>query len=1034
MALQTQLVSIAFNQGADTKRDPLLVPTSKLLRLENGILGPKGTIEKRGGYRRIGAGLPEGLGAALAADASEGETISLAGRTATGLHAYGGELLLDLGGQLFSYVPSLPNGGALIERRSMSAMPTVRSERVIRHEASDASVESSDCASHGGFTVFAAVAREDSLLGGFAVLVSVKDERTGSFLTQNRIITSGSTSFINNGALGVRIAVLGERAWILLSTSSEIHAYHIDLAIAPHSIVASGVLFTGTDFDVCVSHDGTALWLAYASVGDSASRTVHIRRVNPSTMQLGSPVQLTVAGGATTQFQGSIHIAAAGSGAQQYLHVAWGSFGALRAATIHVSGESLTGTVAQSIPVESASAVRTIVGFPSPTQPNGFVYVFELAPLINNARGARIHSVLVSAGTNSVASSPCEKMGIASRCFQHNGRAYFIGIYRCSYATASPPLPSQATYFLIDCETMRRVARAETNNGAFTKDGVTFRRYVPHVASVGNGRYTAGVAVFDSALEVAGFGEVVTKFVLSQVTFDFDANRSSIEGDALFVAGGLPVIYDGSRAVEHGFSHPSYPDQIFLSAVPGSALSEGAYSYRFLYSWTGPDGRVHRSEPSLPHAVQVAGTGRVYITARAITTDKPKTELLIFRTEANGSIYYRCRGADEPPRFIDWDSTEAPSTAVVFFDEVPDSALITNEVLYTEGGELAAQPAPPCRFGCQHQNRLFLGGLEKPNRVVFSKAYREGFAPEFNEALAIDTGNIGGNDTALASMDDKLIIFKERAILAVIGEPPNDLGQQWNYSEPQQVASDIGCIDWRSVAQTQDGLFFKSTRGIFLLTRGLQTVYVGAAVEAYNGNTVTGAVVLSDTEQVRFYTAEGQCLVYNFQVRDEAGLGQWSVLTNHAAIGAVLHDGQPVHVRADGALLRHTPDAYTDTDGVTSLGIAMTVETAWLKLASLSGFQRVRRAALLGTYRGPTMLRLTAVYDYADDFEDAAVFPLAPPLPNVFERRHHLKKQKCEAIRFRISEEPTAGSAGVGLSGLTLDVGVKRGLGKRRTL
>ena len=79
-----------------------------------------------------------------------------------------------------------------------------------------------------------------------------------------------------------------------------------------------------------------------------------------------------------------------------------------------------------------------------------------------------------------------------------------------------------------------------------------------------------------------------------------------------------------------------------------------------------------------------------------------------------------------------------------------------------------------------------------------------------------------------------------------------------------------------------EGLMFKSSKGIYLLSRALELKYIGADVEAYNAFDVTSAQLIPTVYEVRFTLTNGVCLVHDYYV------DQWSVYTNIAAVDATM--------------------------------------------------------------------------------------------------------------------------------------------------
>jgi hypothetical protein len=74
------------------------------------------------------------------------------------------------------------------------------------------------------------------------------------------------------------------------------------------------------------------------------------------------------------------------------------------------------------------------------------------------------------------------------------------------------------------------------------------------------------------------------------------------------------------------------------------------------------------------------------------------------------------------------------------------------------------------------------------------------------------------NLTGLAWMDN-LIGFTNEGVYVVSGDGPDDSGNG-TFSTPVRMPYNMGCIEPRSVFTIEDGTFFQSARGLYLLPRG----------------------------------------------------------------------------------------------------------------------------------------------------------------------------------------------------------------------
>ena len=591
----------------------------------------------------------------------------------------------------------------------------------------------------------------------------------------------------------------------------------------------------------------------------------------------------------------------------------------------------------------------------------------------------------------------------------------------------------QSTYFLLDL------------------NGVTVAKLAPGLAA---GRITTGtltqVSQIDSTLlhvatqiksrSVSENGTFFSLFGVQGSELDFEAKeqyQSSELGDNLHIAGGVLQMYDGDSVVEHGFN--VYPETIQAgnTAITGGSMSDGNYGYVALYAWTDNFGQTHRSIESNVLEVVLSGGGTTQTQSIVIPTlqltNKQNVVIEVYRTEDNGSIYYKVSSVNSPL------FNDKSVNTLTFVDTVSDTALISREVLYTTGGVLENAPGPAAKFIATHSasDRLVIAGLEDPNLVAFSKQHSSGFAVEFNEVLTKSIDPLGGPISALGIMDEKIIVFKNDAIFYFSGTGPNNLGEQDTFTDVERVSAEIGCLDANSIVLIPQGLMFRSRKGIYLLTRGMGLEYLGSPVEGFNDLTITSAKVVGQFNQVRFTTATGDCLVYNYF------LNLWATFTNHAAKSAEVLDDQYYYLRQDAALFQENPNVFADN----GTPIKLLFETGWITVSQLQGFGRVYKFLFLGEYFSPHKLRINVAYNFNNvyvqeklidtaDFVTESVYGQSSPYgaeplyggeARIYQARVDMEQQKCQAFKLLIQDEQETVGQALSLSALTLQVGGKAG-------
>lgn len=571
-------------------------------------------------------------------------------------------------------------------------------------------------------------------------------------------------------------------------------------------------------------------------------------------------------------------------------------------------------------------------------------------------------------------------------------------------------------------------------------------------------------------------------------TFDFNAwNRyfgGTIAGSNLAgLSAGVPFTYDEQSPAEMGFLW--YPE-CTASLVAAGALT-GTFSYIVCYEWTDAIGNLHRGATSPPINVAPAGQNVSIIIPTMGSTWRQRNvptvvgttnsvfqnvsqlvKIVIYRTASLGSIYYKFDSVD--------NRTDVGT--ITYLDNASLALKTTNPLLYTTGGVLDNYNPGSAKICITHKNRWFLAGCDEPTLIWPSKALTVGETPGFNEQMNF---NATGAVTAMASMDEKLIIFVRRGndsygIEYVVGDGPLDTGAANDFTNPPQpIPSAVGAVDQRSIAVSELGCFFlapigapNNGGGIYLLSRDLQVHYLSGPVEDIMAlNPVcTGVLVHPSNGSVYFEFAptdaigastDGFRLVYDYIN------GGWSTDTHFSyvnsndgcaarttwiagGLGSTVSGGtanQPLVYWADysGSVYRENSgvpvaNAYIDMNaaGNVSRWITMSFTSAWFKPA-LAGFARFWRAQIQSDRLDPAQLTIAFQFDYANaafytessSWTDAQIATFNR-LPQV-DVEHLVGNQKAKAIQVTLTDAQPVGSYSTGQgfqwATISLELGVE---------
>lgn len=517
---------------------------------------------------------------------------------------------------------------------------------------------------------------------------------------------------------------------------------------------------------------------------------------------------------------------------------------------------------------------------------------------------------------------------------------------------------------------------------------------------------------------------------------------------SLFLAGACPHLFDGTRVHEAGFNY--YPEGVTAAVrAAGSMTLLGTYSFVMRYEWKDAKGVLHYSAPSVPVQLVLTGANAsatlrfpfLRLTSKdgatTSTPDASDVKIAVFRTAASGTIYYR----DVAGTGSDQWNTSSGLVMGTWISDISDTSLTSNEVLNADvaDGSVDPEPFPSCRIICNHQTRLFMVKDGERNVVQYTDVRDEEFlAPITSSYLGVYNIHVpteGGDITGLASMDEKLIIFCERRIYFVFGEGPNRLGTDNSYSLPQLCVSQVGLLAGahESIVLTHDGLwFYSSQNGLRLLTRGLSLALEPGEGNAFLGREADGffaagistiqARVADGKAQVRFYVvpASGSAFVAVWDYQQHI----WTKFTGlDSAGGSAVAAGVFYHA-STSAVYASGATAGTQDNGA---NYTCLVETGWISMAGVQGYQRVYQMMLLLEGLGATNISVETGFDYNESYTIVPTKTLATTTNNPVQLEFATNVQRCEAVRFRISW--TSGSSElVRLTGMSLLIGVKGGL------
>lgn len=516
-----------------------------------------------------------------------------------------------------------------------------------------------------------------------------------------------------------------------------------------------------------------------------------------------------------------------------------------------------------------------------------------------------------------------------------------------------------------------------------------------------------------------------------------------------FISGGAPAVYDGHAIVEAGF--PWYPEITDITSFTGTGGMEAGVRYWCAtYEWRDSAGQVHRSRPSRPVRFEVVDdSDNVQLSIRCCNLslkDSPHfpnngpVNIVVWRTEVDGQIFYRLHGSDSAPYRIEDTPINDPLAYQIQIEDLrPDGSGLTLDLArsdqlpynFANGVSSSFLPVrPPAAHACcVWQGRVWLASSEDPRELWYSAEILPApgdtyaVAPEFHFENRFTLPELG-EVVALQPLEDELVVFTRDGIYKLIGQG-NSLGTTDATYQLSVIHEGTGCVNPRSLVLGPPGVFFQSAKGIYLYGRSRELDYLsaGASIEddIRAAGLIRSATILEDRHQIRFVgnsspTGTPRVWIYDYFHRlwSRADLTPMSSDLRSAALnggcawrGAT---GEQLHVVcAQGGLMieRAAADAAAfadETAAGTTTGYGIDVALSWIHLGGVAGMHRIREIGVQATKVTPGPLFLEASYDVLGDYPSAIVetFDLSSPAPGFMKAKPRV--QKMSAIYLRLHE------------------------------
>jgi hypothetical protein len=471
-----------------------------------------------------------------------------------------------------------------------------------------------------------------------------------------------------------------------------------------------------------------------------------------------------------------------------------------------------------------------------------------------------------------------------------------------------------------------------------------------------------------------------------------------------------PGAYDDGRNLQEiGFCY--WPQEVSVSVnVSGGSLVIGKkYRWRIVYAVADFRGQMHRSAPSDYTESTVSSTTVSVVGAQLCLGSAFKTALVI------AELYRTTEDPDDSSAYYLSATQIATPTAstITVVDGAADAAITKNQQLYTMTGAL--RRVQPPGFSCLVSYRGRLWGSHA-NQLWYSGAFVEGEAPWFADQFvqSIDSSE---NITAMWVMDDTLYISTATKIYYLQADGPADNGNANDVVLPYRVATDLGCIEPRSVVITPLGTFYQGATGLQLLNRKreVQAEPFGARVQTTLATypTVVAATVHPSGGYVLFWCTNGSTsarIVYDY-TKNEFAVDTSSLF---GAFASAAVKGSTVWWMNATNLYKESAD-YLDAGA----WVTRTVELADFHPTGVQGLMKFLRLKLLGERFTSHGLTVDFAKDYAASYFDTRSYSDAELDALPLEQADFSPKDaRAQAMRVKITDTtPSTGALGTGQGG-----------------
>lgn len=308
--------------------------------------------------------------------------------------------------------------------------------------------------------------------------------------------------------------------------------------------------------------------------------------------------------------------------------------------------------------------------------------------------------------------------------------------------------------------------------------------------------------------------------------------------------------------------------------------------------------------------------------------DFSNIKVKIYRTISNGTTFYEVG---------ETSYTSGPNMDN-FVDQVDDTTLINNALMYTEGGVVENDQCPPAKFVTMANNIVWYANVQENGVNRFNRV-RQSIQLDPDSCPVTFFVDLDSEIKGIGTVKNYPIVFCESGSVYRLEGFFDFLGR--GNIVPRKISDRAGCLSNNSIVETEDGLYWAGKDGFY----GTDGFEVRRAAETEEGNfklrDTYAALTNTDAKKARIYgcydrenrriywSMSGSSDNEDILIYDQTFDGFTSMMQDEAIPSALVFDDDGL-IRADGRgyVFHHLDTNFTDKNIEISVAPSNWYETA----------------------------------------------------------------------------------------------------------